>query len=161
MKTAQINSIFLFAKFRWQLNSYYLLFQRKQHKSKPSASLADYSHLFAPSPNQRTQPGQPRSWRHRHDAHASGVRSEDDALGVPRGQPSPVPYLASALVAQLYLRRLGGQPQQSTGAGTSFTAATSAGICTSRKNSALQSSYQFCHKSVSLACRSEEFSRKG
>lgn len=29
------------------------------------------------------------------------------------------------------------------------------------KNSALQPSYQFCHKPVSLACRSEEFSRRG
>ena len=79
------------------------------------------------------QPSGPRSWRHRCDAHASRVRSEDDALGVPRGQPSPVPHLARALVAQLYLCRLGGQPQQSTGAGTSFTASTPAGICTSLK----------------------------
>lgn len=35
MKAEQINSIFLFATFKQQLNSYYLLFQHKQHKASP------------------------------------------------------------------------------------------------------------------------------
>lgn len=75
------------------------------------------------------------------------------------GSPVLVPHLASALVAWLHLRRLGGQPQQSTW--SRHLIHRIRGHLRTSQNSALQPSYRLCHKSVGLARRSEEFSCRG
>lgn len=76
--TTQVNSIFLFAKFKGQLKSYYLLFQYKQPERNSSASLADYSHLFASPAGHR-------------DAHTAGSAASTTPHKSPQQPHSSLP----------------------------------------------------------------------
>lgn len=80
--TTQVNSIFLFAKFKGQLNSYYLLFQYKQTERNSSASLADYSHLFASLQITRM---------HHRDAHTAGSEATTTPHKSPQQPHSSLP----------------------------------------------------------------------